>query len=155
MSEHDKKALAACRTLEHSGYTYHGGELWKPPLGSCPMPLLEQIEALQAENESLKAQIEAAKNQEPIGILAYRFVTGFEFNQMESSDALRIEGSRHKVYAAPLPPMLRDMSDEELFDAASNFDCGTHGENTEWRLNSPVELRELHDAIIKAAREAV
>lgn len=25
---------AAVRTLEQRGYTYHGGELWKPPLGS-------------------------------------------------------------------------------------------------------------------------
>jgi hypothetical protein len=27
---------AAVRTLESLGYTYHGGELWKPPLGNCP-----------------------------------------------------------------------------------------------------------------------
>lgn len=26
--------LAACRTLERLGYTYHGAELWKPPLGN-------------------------------------------------------------------------------------------------------------------------
>lgn len=36
---------AAIKTLEHLGYTYHGGELWKPPLG---------------------------KPQEPIGYLAFR-----------------------------------------------------------------------------------
>lgn len=24
---------AAVKTLKHLGYTYHGGELWKPPLG--------------------------------------------------------------------------------------------------------------------------
>src|SRR5262245_11717549 len=27
---------AAIRTLENLGYTYHGGELWKPPLGEAP-----------------------------------------------------------------------------------------------------------------------
>jgi hypothetical protein len=27
---------SAVRTLESLGYTYHGGELWKPPLGNCP-----------------------------------------------------------------------------------------------------------------------
>lgn len=28
--------VAAVKTLEMSGYTYHGGELWKPPLGKAP-----------------------------------------------------------------------------------------------------------------------
>lgn len=32
----DRKALAAIQTLEMSGYTYHGGELWKPPVGKRP-----------------------------------------------------------------------------------------------------------------------
>lgn len=36
MSEIDKKRLAAVRTLEFAGYTYHGGEHWKPPLGPKP-----------------------------------------------------------------------------------------------------------------------
>ena len=27
---------AAAKTLAHIGYTYHGGELWKPPLGERP-----------------------------------------------------------------------------------------------------------------------
>lgn len=33
------KAAAAIKTLERMGYTYHGGELWKPPPGKsahCP-----------------------------------------------------------------------------------------------------------------------
>lgn len=30
------EALAAVRTLEFLGYTYHGGEQWKPPLGNKP-----------------------------------------------------------------------------------------------------------------------
>lgn len=28
--------IAALATLKHLGYTYHGGEQWKPPLGSPP-----------------------------------------------------------------------------------------------------------------------
>lgn len=32
----DKEAIAAIRTLEMSGYTYHGGDLWKPPVGKRP-----------------------------------------------------------------------------------------------------------------------
>ena len=31
-AEHD----AAVRTLTRLGYTYHGGEEWKPPLGPAP-----------------------------------------------------------------------------------------------------------------------
>ena len=27
---------AAVKTLENKGYTYHGGEIWKPPLGKPP-----------------------------------------------------------------------------------------------------------------------
>ena len=33
----EQRWKAAQRTLEHLGYTYHGGELWKPPLGQ-PRP---------------------------------------------------------------------------------------------------------------------
>jgi len=29
----DRARIAAVRTLEAAGYTYEGGELWKPPLG--------------------------------------------------------------------------------------------------------------------------
>ena len=30
----DRELLeSAVKTLEHLGYTYHGGEFWKPPLG--------------------------------------------------------------------------------------------------------------------------
>lgn len=31
-----KVAKAAQATLQHLGYTYHGGEQWKPPLGKPP-----------------------------------------------------------------------------------------------------------------------
>lgn len=30
------QGVAAVKTLEMSGYTYHGGKLWKPPLGKAP-----------------------------------------------------------------------------------------------------------------------
>lgn len=32
----DQHYTAAIKTLENLGYTYHGGELWKPPLGKRP-----------------------------------------------------------------------------------------------------------------------
>lgn len=31
-----RRREAACRTLDHLGYTWEGGELWKPPLGPLP-----------------------------------------------------------------------------------------------------------------------
>lgn len=31
-----RESLAAISTLEDLGYTYHGAELWRPPLGECP-----------------------------------------------------------------------------------------------------------------------
>ena len=32
-----RQRIAAVRTLERMGYTYHDGELWKPPLGAAPV----------------------------------------------------------------------------------------------------------------------
>jgi hypothetical protein len=49
-----RKAIAAGRTLEKLGYTYQDGELWKPPLGANPSPLLIRIAQLQAEVEELR-----------------------------------------------------------------------------------------------------
>jgi hypothetical protein len=34
--------VAAVKTLEHLGYTYHGAELWKPPIGK-PAPVREPV----------------------------------------------------------------------------------------------------------------
>lgn len=46
---------AAIATLEHLGYTYHGGEMWKPPLG--PAPNFSLIDQLHAEIDALKEQL--------------------------------------------------------------------------------------------------
>ena len=46
---------AAVATLEHLGYTYHGGEMWKPPLG--PAPNFSLIDQLHAEIDALKEQL--------------------------------------------------------------------------------------------------
>jgi hypothetical protein len=39
-----KMALAALRTLDRMKYTYHGAELWKPPLGKPPGHIYEPDE---------------------------------------------------------------------------------------------------------------
>lgn len=44
----DAKHEAAVKTLEAAGYTYHGGELWKPPLGPSAKPFLDRIAELEA-----------------------------------------------------------------------------------------------------------
>jgi hypothetical protein len=53
-----RKTIAAGRTLEGLGYTCHDGELWKPPLGANPSPLLARIIQLQAEAEALRKDAE-------------------------------------------------------------------------------------------------
>ena len=35
MKQLERKLSAAMSTLEHLGYTYHGGELWKPPIAEA------------------------------------------------------------------------------------------------------------------------
>lgn len=40
------KHIAAARTLELLGYTYHGGELWKPPLGQPAVRTINPPSAL-------------------------------------------------------------------------------------------------------------
>lgn len=53
VSQPDYKAAIA--TLEHLGYTWHGGEMWKPPLG--PVPDFSLIDRLHAEIDALKEQL--------------------------------------------------------------------------------------------------
>ena len=51
--KHSEKA-AAVKTLERKGYTYNGGELWKPPLGKPPdFDLLDYWKAKAGKAESL------------------------------------------------------------------------------------------------------
>lgn len=47
MSKPRAPEQAAVRTLRHAGYTYHGGEMWKPPLGLSPH-VVEAREKLRA-----------------------------------------------------------------------------------------------------------
>lgn len=49
----------ACRALESAGFTLkEGAQEWKPPLGPSVSPLLNEI-------DSLRAELEAARKQEP------------------------------------------------------------------------------------------
>lgn len=45
---------AAIRTLQGQGYTYHGAQLWKPPLGKKPdFDLIDTLLAQLAERDAL------------------------------------------------------------------------------------------------------
>ena len=48
----DEKTKSAIKSLEKYGYTYHGGELWRPPFGKAPFfvvadDVAEKIRALE------------------------------------------------------------------------------------------------------------
>lgn len=54
MTTHSE-ATAAIKTLQALGYTYCGGELWKPPIGQAPN--FELIDSLRARNSKLEAEL--------------------------------------------------------------------------------------------------
>ncbi len=57
MKERTPKHTAAVSTLEHLGYTYCGGEQWKPPLGQAPdFGLVNAQRARIAELEADRAE---------------------------------------------------------------------------------------------------
>lgn len=45
----DQRLTAAIKTLEGNGYTYHGGEYWKPPVGPPVNALLDTIDSLRKQ----------------------------------------------------------------------------------------------------------
>ena len=49
---------AAVKTLAAAGYTYHGGQLWKPPLGPSPQPLFKRVDELEAAILAAKVLLE-------------------------------------------------------------------------------------------------
>lgn len=49
--------IKAERTLLLAGFTDQGGELWKPPLGPSPSPLLDRIATLEATNAAQAEQL--------------------------------------------------------------------------------------------------
>lgn len=53
--------VAARKTLERLGYTYHGGEQWKPPLGEIPLRLSEEALAESKWMQFLNLRQQAIK----------------------------------------------------------------------------------------------
>lgn len=68
---------AAVRTLEQAGYTYHGGELWKPPIGKAPRFITEDT-AAQAVGLTQEA-IERLWDASPMfSVAPYEFARAIE-----------------------------------------------------------------------------
>lgn len=68
------KEGAAVETLESKGYTWHGGELWKPPLGKAPAyitgeqtrsELLQRAEKLADDAEALAERVSRGDTPRP------------------------------------------------------------------------------------------
>lgn len=86
------KALAALETLEHLGYTYEGGELWKPPNGEVPD--FDKIDALQDKlNDAMESfwfmlqELEDQADNEECLVLKH-FVEGWyrQYNRLTERD---------------------------------------------------------------------
>jgi len=58
---------AALKTLEQLGYTWHEGELWKPPIGKSASPLLDKIDLLEARIAALTKDAEPVATVLPYG----------------------------------------------------------------------------------------
>jgi len=61
ISKANKELNRATKTLENAGYTDNGGELWKPPLGPSASPMIDKIDSLTNELEALRAENESLK----------------------------------------------------------------------------------------------
>lgn len=59
----NERAKSAIKTLEQLGYTNHGGEFWKPPIGKAPD--FDLIDSIRAERDALAAKLEAVGSKEP------------------------------------------------------------------------------------------
>lgn len=65
IEQNDDQLTAAIKTLEHLGYTYHEGEMWKPPVGCSKYEQLVKIDFTKEEFWDLKEDLEA-------GVLYYK-----------------------------------------------------------------------------------
>jgi len=64
---------AMYRTLVNANYTYHGGELWKPPMG--PNPFLSPLLAIMARSREISCSVEDTNSltTKPKKIMKYRY----------------------------------------------------------------------------------
>jgi hypothetical protein len=96
MSYIEQKQIAAGRTLEKLGYTWQGGELWKPPLGANPSPLLTRIAQLQAE-------VEALERQKQVSAMEYLALEGQCREHLDKIEALRKNTERYQWLRSRVP----------------------------------------------------
>jgi hypothetical protein len=85
----ESKLLAAQKTLERMGYTYHGGEQWKPPLGQAPDFAL--VDRLKARLEAAEELIAAIDEYETVKIM--------RVSRRKSGELERAYDKRETAYA--------------------------------------------------------
>ena len=130
----------AKRALESAGYSLlEGAQEWKPPIGPSPSPLLDLI-------DSLRAELEAARKQEPF-MWAFMFPNGdiakeHFFDEFSANICwlYRVPSGRAiPCYASPVPAQ----QSETLEVLSSAIDTlKTVADNCEWsRSDFPVIAR--------------
>lgn len=116
---------------------------------------IAQIEALQAKVTALESQIEEARNQTPVfwrvADCAYKAKAEAHCNVRNPDLA------PEPLYAAPVPPVMRELSDEEIlslweYSYAKHLPVAETDAMTLCEKIKSCEL-DLSRAIIKAARE--
>lgn len=116
MSAKDGKGAAAIKTLESLGYTYNGGELWKPPLGKKPdhitsEPLPFDLEKAKAGHplvtrDGRKARLFGYAEELEDGFRLVALVDGQESvaSFYDSGTLLNFEHSSYDLFLAPPEP---------------------------------------------------
>lgn len=74
MTDAEQELRAAIRTLKEKGFTYHGGQYWKPPLGERPASLDEE----RAYKDEYKAELSLQRSNQDDKLISFRlrFDTG-------------------------------------------------------------------------------
>lgn len=147
------EALAAIKTLQHLGYSYHGAEMWKPPIGKKPnFDLLDTKGARIAE---LEAELEAvgAGGVQRLAIAPQPCSRSHPHEEMTPMCELRTEIARltnalARAEAAALPWPRAEVDDllERLVSShISSFIAGERGSN------KPEAREFVKSALVEAA----
>lgn len=122
----------ATRALESAGYTLkEGAQEWKPPLGPSASPMLDELDRLRAENEALKAEIEAALKQEPVAYRSIEKTLGRPGDVYSNFSRVPWEerGIVHPLYASPVPAQQPEAADALIERLWQNSNHGTRRED--------------------------
>lgn len=107
------EASAAIKTLQSIGYTYQGGEFWKPPIGKAPnFDLIDSLHARIAELNAQQAVPRVVTEQMHVAaVKVLRRASGVDGLPQRMLDAM--------LAAAPTPPAQerKPLTDEQILQA--------------------------------------